>query len=319
MLTASAMSVLAWLAVLAVIAAVLLRRCAVIAATGRERHAFAPESKGLHADCTGGVQSLAFVMTFPLLLLFVLFIVQLSQLLIGVVTVQYAAFAAARASAVWIPAVTLDGTRVPSGRENNANVLPLNISPGAAVEITPAMVDSSGSRKLREMWSAAALACVQIAPSKPLPTAGSSSLTASTAGSLTAVVRAVDQGLAGSRRLAARMANKVAYSFANTSVLVRFADRTNSSAAGEIRTYNPAGHPSVARVSSEIGWQDPVTVTVRHRFALLPGPGRWLAAGIAGRDGRVTSASGVDSTTLEGTATMTIEGLQSLRPRTYGP
>ena len=34
-----------------------------------------------------------------------------------------------------------------------------------------------------------------------------------------------------------------------------------------IRQWNP----------HEVGWQDPLTVTVVHHFALLPGPGRFLA------------------------------------------
>jgi hypothetical protein len=31
------------------------------------------------------------------------------------------------------------------------------------------------------------------------------------------------------------------------------------------------------RMWQEIGWQDPITVTVTHYLALLPGPGRFLA------------------------------------------
>ena len=58
----------------------------------------------------------------------------------------------------------------------------------------------------------------------------------------------------------------------------------------------------------ELGWQDPVTVTVRHEMALLPGPGRLLALGTdrlaekIGRRGRVYAYP------LEATITMDIEG-----------
>ena len=58
----------------------------------------------LHADQQGSVQSLSFVLTLPLFIMVLLFIVQVSQLMIGQIVVEYAAFAAARAAAVWIPA-----------------------------------------------------------------------------------------------------------------------------------------------------------------------------------------------------------------------
>jgi hypothetical protein len=273
----------------------------------------------LHRDTSGGVQSLAFVMTFPLLLLIVLFIVQLSQLLIGVVTVQYAAYAAARAASVWIPAATSDAASLVSGRATNANILPLGAAPGVDWELNAATVDFLDSRKAREIWSAAALACVSLSPSRTTTSPATSSLAASAAGSLTAVVRVLDANAAANGRLPQRLANKTNYSFSNTTVAIRFTDRSSTHATGRMHAYNPIGHPSVSNIPSEVGWQDPVTVTVRHKFALLPGPGRWLAAGIANSDGRIASEGGVYKTTLSATATMTVEGLQSLRPRIHAP
>ena len=58
----------------------------------------------LHRDETGAVQSLSFVLTLPLFVMVMLFIVQLSQITIGRLAVEYAAMAAARSAAVWIPA-----------------------------------------------------------------------------------------------------------------------------------------------------------------------------------------------------------------------
>ncbi|MBC7337532.1 MAG: pilus assembly protein, partial [Clostridia bacterium] len=55
-------------------------------------------------DDVGAVQSLSFVLTLPFFVLLMLFIVQVSQIMIGTVVVHYAAFAAARAAQVWIPA-----------------------------------------------------------------------------------------------------------------------------------------------------------------------------------------------------------------------
>ena len=58
----------------------------------------------LHRDQAGGVQSLSFVLTLPVFVIVMLFIVQVSQLMIGTIVVHYAAFAAARSAVVWIPA-----------------------------------------------------------------------------------------------------------------------------------------------------------------------------------------------------------------------
>jgi len=285
--------------------------------TGERQHPSAAAS--LHRDTRGGVQSLAFVLTFPVLLLIVLFIVQLSQLLIGVVTVQYAAYAAARAASVWIPAVTSESTSPPAGRSTNANVLPAGGGARVDLLLDSASVDALGGRKAREIWSAAALACVSISPSRQVASQTTSSLANSTAGSLTAIVRALDSNAAGNARMPLRLSHKTSYSFANTSVTLRFEDRSSTPAGGAFHSYNPISHPSVAYVPHEVGWQYPVRVTVRHKFALLPGPGRWLAAGIANSDGRIVPEDGIFKTTLTASATMTVEGVQSLRPRTYAP
>ena len=50
----------------------------------------------LHRDEAGSVQSLSFVLTLPVFVMIAMMIVQVSQLMIGVVVVHYAAFAAAR-------------------------------------------------------------------------------------------------------------------------------------------------------------------------------------------------------------------------------
>jgi hypothetical protein len=267
----------------------------------------------MRGDERGGVQSLAFVLTFPVFLLLVLFIAQLSQLMIGVVIVHYAAFASARAASVWIPADVDDASRFSGGDSSGQNELPPFLAPGQTWRLSQDVVDGLNNRKCREIWSSAALACVPLAPSGGR-TSGRSSLTAaSVSGSLAMVVQAIDPSARNNAILPRRVANKVAYSFANTTVDLDFTDRSSQGAQG-IATYNPIGHPHVEYLPSEVGWQDPVTVTVHHKFVLLPGPGRWLAAGIANRDGRIVREDGVYKTTLSASATMTIEGLQSLRP-----
>src|SRR5207237_103139 len=58
----------------------------------------------LHADERGSVQSLSFVLTVPVFIMLMMLAVQVTQLMIGEIIVNYAAFTAARSAAVWIPA-----------------------------------------------------------------------------------------------------------------------------------------------------------------------------------------------------------------------
>src|SRR5271157_3078183 len=93
------MACLPWLALLLVLilaAWVLLRSSRVQLRLGRLFE--------LHGNEAGSVQSLSFVLTLPLFIVLMMMIVQVSQLMIGTVVVHYAAFAAARSAAVWIPA-----------------------------------------------------------------------------------------------------------------------------------------------------------------------------------------------------------------------
>ena len=57
----------------------------------------------LHRCQRGGVQSLSFVLTLPVFVMLVMFIVQVSQLMIAQVVVNYAAYGAARSLAAWVP------------------------------------------------------------------------------------------------------------------------------------------------------------------------------------------------------------------------
>ncbi|MBX3441898.1 MAG: hypothetical protein KF774_05785 [Planctomyces sp.] len=263
----------------------------------------------LAGDESGAVQSLAFVMTFPLFLLLALFVAQISQLMIAVCVVHYAAFAAARSASVWIPAST------GNARENE---LPDGRPVAAVWRLSLAGVEQQPNRKSQEILSAAALACAAIAPSRQVGPAPSP-LAASAAVALAQVVPALDAAAGPNARLPQRLANKVGYSYANTTVDIRIIDSGIRSSVGGLATYNPTGHPIVRHNPSEAGWQDGVEATVRHRFVLLPGPARWLAAGIANRDGRIIREDGVYKTSLSATATMTLEGLQSLRPTVHAP
>ena len=86
----------AWSAIACLLLFLLLRATAATINLARLRQ--------IHRDEVGGAQSLSFVLALPVLIMVVMFIVQISQLMIATVVVEYSAYAAARAAAVWIPA-----------------------------------------------------------------------------------------------------------------------------------------------------------------------------------------------------------------------
>jgi hypothetical protein len=275
----------------------------------------------LHRCQEGGVQSLSFVLTLPLLVMVLLFIVQVSQLMLGIMVVNYAAFASARAASVWVPAWVEDGHAGYGDDADGQNELPVGILPGSPESLSLADVSSAGSRKYEKIWSAAALACAPISPSRSTPDGGSGASSAGQAATAAKLVyQALDPASSSNPRIPRRLDNKLAYSYANTHVAIQFEDRNSQPVEGT-RTYNPIGHPVVTYYESEVGWQDPITVTVYHDFALLPGPGRFLANLLVRADGeadrvspRIRQESGIYKTRLFASATMTNEGIQSVRP-----
>ncbi len=265
----------------------------------------------------GGVQSLSFVMTLPLFIMIVMLIVQISQLMIGMIAVNYAAFAAARAALVWIPA--------------EVGGLAENKMPGLTADRPLRLVGADSysiNEKQSQILSAAALACAPISSSRDLH----SELTpqALIAAEVTqALYLSMVPDSSRNSRIPRRLENKLAYSYANTWVEIRFRDK--DTVAGP--TYNPWVPVRVDGQlwrrewdPNEVGWQDPITVTVYHNFALLPGPGRFLAKHIVGSNGaedrvsrriqRSTAPSGdaVYTTLISASATLTNEGLKSILP-----
>ncbi|QDU37277.1 hypothetical protein Mal4_15870 [Maioricimonas rarisocia] len=290
-----------------------------------------PRLRSLHSCQDGGVQSLAFVLALPLFLMIVMFIVQVSQLMVGIMVVNYAAYASARAASVWIPALVddrdfmiLDVDGDGDAEDDSQNKLPIGFEPGVATTLDLQNVSSSGSGKLEKIFSAAVLACAPIAPSRALASVDRSVLDSIGADE---VMREVYTRLAPSStsnsRIGQRIDNKLAYSLQNTRVTLLFEDKNSSTGP----TYNPQGHdwgwqPQFAYYPNEVGWEDPVTITVTHDFALLPGAGGFLAARLLNRaDGRedrvsprIATRDGFYSTRLQASATMTIEGIQSVKP-----
>jgi hypothetical protein len=235
----------------------------------------------LHSCEAGSVQTLSFVLTLPVFIMLVMFIVQVAELMVGIAVVHYAAFAAARAAIVWIPA------EVPAANEPaNAfypGTLGLRSAGGAAwhsEERDNSSGEWSGLRKYLKIWSAAALACVPTSPARNyFP--GDDEATPGAAAILAVYPSLAPAGVRYPR-FARVIRRKVNYAAANTRIRILGLDR--DLALGP--TYNPNGvNPN------EVGWEDPVTVSVFHYFALLPGPGRFLATRLSPPDGTPDTVS----------------------------
>lgn len=299
-----------------------------------------------HRSEEGSIQTLSFVLTLPIFMMIVLFIVQVSQLMIGIAVVHYAAFAAARAASVWLPAQMpgepanlIMGMAAPPP---NWSTPTLNYYGGAGVP----------SWKCQKVWSAAVMACYPIAPSKRyLNPSALQSFNSGMAQTTINLYQALVPAAATNPVIPGRLRNKAAYAAEHTFVKISGTDYDNYGPA----TYNPIGHPDPTDPlspeynspdqwqfkSNEIGWQDPITVQVWFRFPLLTGPGRFLSPGhflktqlappdgtpdkvssriqIWDKDSHPNYAESVYWTQLTATATITAEGLISIIPYVHQP
>jgi len=263
------------------------------------------------ASESGGVQTLSFVLTFPFFVMLLLFIFQISQVMIGLMVVHYAAFAAARSAQVWIPA------RTSADRENQV----LSTSDvQRTITLNAEAVAQSGNQKFERIWSAAVLGCLPIAPSRNVAVPSSPVVLSEQLSALQALYAQFDSSAQTNSMIPARLERKLRYSAAFTTVALTFTDRSSGpQRGGNYESYNPLGHPNVEYLWYEAGWQDPVTVTVMHDFRLLPGPGRWLAKRFGNTDTvapRIHQTNNVRQVTLAASTTMTIEGLKSVQPVT---
>lgn len=294
----------------------------------------------IHRCESGAVQSLAFVLTFPLLLAVLMLIVQVSQLMIAQMTVHYAAFAGARSASVWLPAWVADHDVTWDDRECEAdpNCPALDDEVPNRIGVAPTSSNddimlveassSSPSAKLRKIRTAVIQACAPMAPSRDVGAAPQTPEIAQIIGATQQLYGNLVPSSQSNSRVNPRLANKLAYSDAQTQVFVEWLDARSGAGRDSLdhRAYNVRNHPnpSVIFRPHEIGWQDPVTVYVVHNFALLPGPGRLLAKHIVRADGLpdavseriqpLSSNSAVYTTKIKASATMTTEGIKSIRP-----
>jgi len=248
-------------------------------------------------------------MTLPAFVGTVLLVIQLSQVLLGMMTVQYAAFAAARSAVVWIPASV---HQPPLENQNDTHIVHHR---GDVMELN--LDRRRLFRKYREIHAAAAQACVAISPARAVngPRAGAGD-----------VVDAVEAFLAFEKltadarigRWRTAVSNRWSYAFANTQVRMVFLGESRLSP-----TYNPVGHPVIEHDVGEAGWDEAVTLIVRHEVALVPGPGRWLFQNVTWGSSPRNGASDWqgsgrhDRTPVIGSATLTLAGLKSNRPAYY--
>jgi hypothetical protein len=282
----------------------------------------------VHRCEQGGVQSLAFVLTLPLFLVISQFIVQVNQLMTAVMVVNYAAYASARSAAVWVPA------EVGYYRQNKMEG---SIAEGVPVVLTSHHDEVLANPKYQQIFKAAALACATISPSRDL--GYTLDETNRNAAMVTKVMYTqFIPAAAQNNRLEARINNKIAWSWENTSVRVSFLDKDTRDGP----TYNPRRDIFITLPNGtqqmvqswdphEIGWQDPVTCTVTHEFALLPGPGRFLSTYLVRADGQPDtiapkiekdwspSREKIYTTSIWATATATVEGLKSEVPYVQMP
>lgn len=292
----------------------------------------------LHQCQHGGVQSLSLVVTLPLFIMIVMFIIQISQLMVGVMVVNYSAFASARSASVWVPARTAD-------RDENMMPEPiweedypdktLNRESIESREVFISQENADESLKYRRMFAAAVLGCAPISPSRDL---GYQARDSALVNSAQRFYQGFDSGYENNRRIPIRIANKIGYSESNTRVRLRFLEwDTNRERYPTYNSLDPIDADDDGTIDyygferDESDWQNAIEVTVFHDFALLPGPGRFLAKYIVRADGRddrtadrietsgAPNGRPLYTTLLSATATMTNEGFKSVLPYEQTP
>src|SRR5579872_7197965 len=259
---------------------------------------FAPvRLRSLHRSEEGSIQTLSFVLTLPIFMMIVLFIVQVSQLMIGITVVHYAAFAAARAASVWIaaelpnePANNMGGRSIAEG-----DTYPIWYTTPQYNFNTISPEEKATVAKYYRVWSAAAMACMPIAPSHQYMTASAMQQIGAQNGvtvPMTMLYQSLVPKAANNPQIANRIRNKAAYAYDHTMIVISGVDVSLNGLNGP--TYNPVNHPPPTDPlsaepmgtpqtwmyrRSEIGWQDPITVWVKFDFPLLTGPNRFLSPG----------------------------------------
>ncbi len=287
----------------------------------------------MHRCERGGVQSLAFVLTMPIFIMVVLLIVQVSQLMIAQMVLHYAAFAGARAASVWLPAAVDN----PSMELDDYAEVENRVSDRPTTDdgdyTTFEVGASSGSQKLWKVRAAVVQALAPLAPSRDLGSQSQMSRLNDVIYAQQQMYTTLVPASQSNSRIPVRLSNKLKYADQNTRVVVEWRDGRDGNGRDSLdnTAYNVRNHtcpnPELQTHyrESEIGWQSPITVYVIHQFALIPGPGRFLAAKLIRADGLPDRVSPrikqnnntnqkVYTTQMTAAATITCEGLKSVKP-----
>lgn len=269
----------------------------------------------LHRDQRGAVQSLSFVLTLPVFIFVMMFVVQLALITMARISVEYSAFAAARSAVVWFPAHVGD-PRLAENQVSLSPLVPIRRYQAEGRNYTVYRVAPDGD-KYDKIQLAAAMACMPICPS--VNTGVSRDHWGNAA--LPAIQRAyaiMAPGSTANTRIPARLANKLAYALSHTRVEIEVHHCGDRIPGGDPPLYAEypldLEYPERYLRPNEIGWQDQIFVKVIHRYALLPGPGRLLASRADSPEIRDDVAdqiqydSGIYARTLTATVRMGNEG-----------
>lgn len=241
--------------------------------------------KDLHRCQEGGVQSLSLVLTLPFFVSLISLIVQVSQVIIVMIGVHYAAYAGVRSAVVWLPAAVepMNAGYGTPGREGPNEILAEPLNPNMPAVGDYQVFDGSAlatSAKYRKVWSASVLALTPFGPSRDRGLTSGSVLremreVPPVAGQLLSTLVPTYDAAKAARRID----RKLAYVEQNTRVFLEWTHPVGRRGLlpAVSPTYNPWGHPSVGYSYRDVDWQDPVTVHVYYRMPMLPGPGRVLA------------------------------------------
>lgn len=290
----------------------------------------------VHRNQEGSVQSLSFVITLPFFIMVLMTIVQVSQMMIGTMVVEYAAYAAARCAIVTVPArisATGETENCIGIRTIISDTMPTREGPyggGTTYLISDPSSQGEGwtypncqSAKFQRIAMAAALACVPISPSA---SRGASTSTSALSTLISVYTSAASQSAASATAISQRLSNKLAYAVNNTAVQIQFYHKNANCYPngvwnpGAWRWPVPLESPTGTwlkppdpneYVLNEMDWQDVITVRVRHNMALLPGPYATLVQTLGFGSDKIQQTSGGYSYTITAEATLGNEGQKS--------
>ena len=219
-----------WLICLAIMAVLLLTLCLLVRISGgrkRQRIVW-----GLHGDQQGSVQSLSFVLTLPVFIMIIMAVVQIGQIMMAQVVVEYAALASARAASVWTSTFTKRGENYSDSHvsqiEQQRNCLGDRREPiGTEAKVAKYRIVTSDKKhtKVGQIEKAAHMACLPICPSR-WPYLGEPMLSdTDTIDTHASLVKAYNQmagehSSASEQAISDRLKKKYAYSKKNTTVKI---------------------------------------------------------------------------------------------------